>query len=191
MVDNFTLLADFIAPNDTLLADDNFYFLQLIRRSKDTDGLPSKTFRDFYIRNSRDLLSHREEIIELCDFFDARAYLNVNVKSYEKCANYILKGFGDMYTNKSFAQCKGMFSSAAGQVSTRATNFQKVWFVDYDNDDEMDMSTIGWYYVNRNLRAYNVPTKNGMHFLVAPHDTRDCSFADKIQKHNPTLLYVS
>lgn len=190
MIDNFNLLSEFIKPNDSLLTEDNFYFLQLIRRSKDTEGLPSKTFRDFYIKNSQDLLARKDEIIEMCNFFNARAYFNPNVKSYEKCSLFMLKNLADAFTNKSFKQAKGMFTSAAGQVSTRDNKFEKVWIIDYDFEDENIYIDIPLYLARHNIKYNLIPTKNGIHYLVKPFDTRSCDFSEKLQKHNPTILYV-
>lgn len=190
MINNFNLLSEFIKPNDSLLTEDNFYFLQLIRRSKDTEGLPSKTIRDFYIKNSEDLLARKDEIIEMANFFNARAYFNPMPKSYEKCGLYMLKNMGDMFTNKSFKQAKGMFTSAAGQVSTRDSRFEKIWIIDYDKDEEPGSIDIMLYLKRRQLDYNLIATKNGLHYLVKPFDTRDCYFADKIQKNSPTLLYV-
>lgn len=189
MVDNFDLLANFISVNNEKLTDDNFYFLQLIRRSKDTAGLPSKTIRDFFIKNSADLLFRKDEIVEMCNFFNARAYFNPNVKSYEKCANYMLKTFGDMYTNKSFSQVKGMFTSAAGLVATRDTRFEKIWIIDYDYG-ELSLNEILDFILDNDIDYQDLKTKSGIHFLVNPFRTDICRFADKIQKHNPTILYV-
>lgn len=185
MVDNFNLLAEFIKPNDELLTEDNFYFLQLIRRSKDTEGLSSKTFRDFSIKNSQDLLDRKSEIIEMCEFFNARAYFNPNVKSYERCATHMLKSMEDSFANKSFNRTKGMFTSAAGNMSTRDTRFEKVWIIDYDwGEDTLDMIQ------SIPTTSFAVPTKNGTHFLTKPFRTDTYKYADKIQKHNPTILYV-
>lgn len=189
MINNFNLLSEFIKPNDSLLTEDNFYFLQLIRRPKDT-GLPHKTFRDFYIKNSQDLLNKKDEIVDLCNYFNARAYFNPNVKSYEKCSLFMLKNLADAFTNKSFKQAKGMFTSAAGQVSTRDSRFEKVWIIDYDKDEEPGSIDIMLYLKRRQLDYHLIATKNGLHYLVKPFDTRDCYFASKIQKHNPTVLYV-
>lgn len=189
MIDNFNLLSNFIKPNDALLTEDNFYFLQLIRRSKDTEGLPSKTFRDIYIQNSQDLLARKDEIIELCNFFNARAYFNPNVKSYEKCANYMLKNMGDMYTNKSFKQAKGMFTSAAGVVATRDTRFEKVWIIDYDEGENSYLDILMELH-DRNIDYMMLPTKNGTHFLTHPFRTDTSIITCDIQKHNPTILYV-
>ena len=188
MIDNFNLLTDFIKPNDELLTPDNFYFLQVIRRSKDS-GLSSKTFRDYYIKDSQDLLSRKDEIIDMCNHFQARAYLNVNVKSYERCATLMLSVMADMFKNKSFNSAKGMFTSAAGQVSTRCIRFKKVWIIDYDNGDICQNALID-FLCGDGIRFDSFPTPNGMHFLTSPFDTRNFKYGDKLQKHNPTVLYV-
>ena len=64
MVNNFTQLANFISKNDSQLTPDNFYFCQIIRRSKDTPGKSSTTLKDFYIKNSQDLLDKADLIKE-------------------------------------------------------------------------------------------------------------------------------
>lgn len=186
MIDNFEALANFIAHNDSKLTEDNFYFLQIISRAK--DGGINKTIKDFHIHNSEDLLLKKYEIQTTCEAFNARAYFNPNVKSYEKCTHEVLKRISEVIPNKQFSATKGLFSSAAGLVSTRDTKFDKVWIVDYDFNEEKEFYFDN-YLVNEGIDFTQIETKNGFHFLTKPFDLRNCPFADKIQKHNPTLLY--
>lgn len=189
VIDNFLTLANFIAPNDSKLTEDNFYFLQIIRRAKDGTGT-NTTIRDFYIKNSQDLLAKQADIISFCEMFGARAYFNPNVKSYEKCTYEVLKRLSEVIGNKQFKATRGLFSSAAGLVSTRDGTFDKVWIVDYDHGEgPVDSFEMVKYFCVNGISYEELHTKSGIHFLTKPFDLRNCPFSSTIQKHNPTLLY--
>lgn len=154
MIDNFETIANYIKNNET--TEDNFYFCQIIRRNKDNNA-GNLTVRDFYIKNSEDLLNKKADIISFCKMFGARAYINVNVKSYEKCTLEVLKRLAEVISNKQFKATRGLFSSAAGLVSTRDTKFDKVWLIDYDNGDNLEQ--IERYLAYNQIQFTQIETK--------------------------------
>lgn len=187
MVNNFKELSNFIKKNDSNLTDDNFYFCQVIRRNKDNQG-GNKTIRDFYIKDSEDLLNKQDDIIAFCEMFGARAYFNPNVKSYKKCHISVMKRMVSLIETEDYKACRGLFSSAAGLVETRDTYFDKIWLIDYDHGD--NLTQIELYLAYSEILFTQLETKNGFHYLVKPFRLDLCPFSDKIQKHNPTLLYI-
>lgn len=190
MINNFLTLTSFLSQQEfvTELTDDNFYFLQIIQRKKDGHEKDARVIKDFYIKDCDDLLMRETEIIAYCEEFNARAYLNPNVKSYKKCSLDVLKCLAEVITNEQFPATKGLFSSAAGKISTRDTRFEKIWIVDYDNEDN-NFNEVDCTLIDLNVILEVLTTKNGFHYLVKPFRLDLCPFANKVQKHNPTLLY--
>lgn len=189
MVDNFNKILSMLGQ-DELLSEDNYYHVQVLKRGKDSNETGSRLIKDYYIRNASSLISNSIEIKTLCDTFGARAYINVNVKSWKKTYSFVLKRMGDIFDNNNYSSMKSILSSAAGNVSTRDKNFDKVWIIDYDEDDTYDLEGIKLYLYGNNISYIQIPTKNGLHLLVNPFRLDMCPFSDKVHKHNPTILYI-
>ena len=72
--------------------DDYFYHLQILKRKKDCEEHEKKgnnnarCIKTYYITSIEELDSKKNEIIALCEMFTARAYINLNAKSFEKVA---------------------------------------------------------------------------------------------------------
>ena len=83
MIDNFEQIETLLSFDDP----DLFYHLQIIRRGKDHPNLvaANRTIKTYYIDNNEKLSKIKQEIIDLCEYFGARAYINLAPKSYRKC----------------------------------------------------------------------------------------------------------
>ena len=94
-VDNFDLLSEVLLFKEDLrpeLADDVFYMVQILTRTKDTGEKP-KHIRTMFVESREYLMSHKDFIVKLCEAFNARAYINVNPSSYKKC---VLQSFNEL-----------------------------------------------------------------------------------------------
>ena len=65
-----------------------FYFLQILQRRKENPELHgnSKVIKTYYVDNYRYYTDIQEEVIKLCQFFNARAYFGINPRSYKNTA---------------------------------------------------------------------------------------------------------
>ena len=83
-VDNFYLIKKHIHSSDS----NEFYMLQIMRRTKDQKGYDGKhkqsIIKSYFISSVEYLESKRDEIVGLCEMFNARAYINLNKKSYKQ-----------------------------------------------------------------------------------------------------------
>ena len=88
IVDNFEQIKKLLVFE----TDDYFYHLQILKRKKDCEEHEKKgnnnarCIKTYYITSIEELESKKNEIITLCELFTARAYINLNAKSFEKVA---------------------------------------------------------------------------------------------------------
>ena len=181
-------------------SDDDFYHLQIIKRKKEHPDLGSNNvvIKTYYIQSVEYLEMKFNEIQSLCDFHNARAYINLNVRSFEKTAFQMLKKTTDIIMNKDFKAARKAFESVCG---ASATTRDKKWIIDIDEPVVSPLMLAHISYkcmpisegVNDSKIYAIIPTKNGHHIITKPFDVRE--FAMKypdieIHKNNPTILYV-
>ena len=203
MTDNINYLKKIMDFGD----DDKFYYLQILARKKDNpDGKSVKTVKDYYISNEKYFDEHVEQIKELCDLFNARAYLRLNRRSWEQVARkmnvYMAK---DVLENKNYPYSRKVFSKACGRTHCEEN---AIWIIDLDRDDfhswghfENTMYTIETY-IKDLIKKENVlgrkiigsvETPNGVHILTNPFNRKKFNEVfDNIDIHdnNPTILYA-
>jgi hypothetical protein len=92
-VDNFNRIGDILSFS----SEDDFFYVVVIKRGKDnnfseeihSEVLPGKPeaslyLKGFVITSYEDVLKKREEIISLCEENNARAYITINARSFER-----------------------------------------------------------------------------------------------------------
>jgi len=173
---------------------DEFYFLQIIKRKKDNPEIGSNSWiiKTYYIISSEHLENLMPEIISLCNFHNARACINLNVRSFEKIAFHTMKKISDIIMNRDFKSVRSAYDSVCGEFGSGKN---KKWLIDIDNnDEELDRR------IQENINkcppdgmkiVASIPTKNGHHLITLPFDLREFKFTDlDIHKNNPTILYI-
>ena len=200
-VDNFDLISKVFKFKEDLspeIANDRFYMLQIMTRTKDTGEKP-KHIRTMFVESREYLMSHKDMIVKLCEMFNARAYISVNPSSYKVCAIKAFKELADIVENENYKGLLSLPETLAGRYS--AAGEDKKWVVDLDN--VRDASDIKFYvdfiaeeYRTGKGRANGtidvIPTVSGSHLLVSPFDVRGFKGAFPlidIHKDSPTLLY--
>ena len=188
MVDNFELLRDLYDNNPSSGDEDTFLFGQIMGRKKDGARFvksSSRIIKDLVFRSPEDFDNKKDEIIEMCEMFGARAYLNINPRSYKAvtiemaglCLDYIRKG--------SECASRTAFATVCGRIKPK----HGYWVIDVD--DLAELESISDLVPNPVLR---VPTVNGVHIISGGFDLRELrdKFPDvDIHKNNPTMLYFN
>ena len=180
--------------------DGDFYMIQIMQRGKDqNDGRPSSAIRiikSYFVESIEYLEGRREEIKALCEFFNARACINLNKKNFEQTAFKGLRIMTDIICTKEYHSIRSLFESACGQ--TGACDKNKTWIIDIDTNDETEVSKI--------IEALNqcepldsekvvarIPTPHGSHLIVRPFNKKTFSklYVSPIDIHDgtPTVLY--
>lgn len=200
MIDNFKQIETLLSFDDS----DLFYHLQIIRRGKDHPNLAAanRTIKTYYIDNSEKLSKIKQEIIDLCEYFGARAYINLAPKSYRKCTMQCISDMAKRAMDGDFKKIYKCWNTVVGYIKSDKPH----WIIDVDGPTngcisefiEYECEPLHYtkYYLNKvyesKIYAY-IPTKNGYHIITKPFNLKQ--FKDKypdidVHKNNPTILYI-
>ena len=196
-VDNFDLIKKHIYSSDS----NEFYMLQIMRRTKDQKGYDGKhkqsIIKTYFVSSVEYLDSKRDEIVGLCEMFNARAYINLNKKSYKQVSLKALEILAGKIAHEEY-DIRSLFESASGQ--TGACDGLKTWIVDFDSKDldELDrikniIDSIEPKGVSKIVET--IPTRHGYHLITRPFNKKAFyeMYNESIDIHdnNPTILYVN
>lgn len=191
MIDNFEQIKSYL----DFESSDVFYYVQIIKRRKENPDLKVNNYmiKSYTIKSIDYLDLKKEEIITLCKLHNARAYINLNKRSFEKCAYHSMKKLTDVILAKSFVSAKKVFDSVA---SSHSSDKEKKWLIDVD---DMDFpSPLMMAHIDHNCKPYGnkivgvIRTVNGCHLITKPFNI--VQFREKypdveVKKNSPTLLF--
>lgn len=200
MIDNFELIKPFFYFNE---ANDMFLHCQVIRRGKDHPDLPAanRTIMQYFVTSREHLEKLRPEIIHLCEYFGARAYINLAPRDNNAVTKLAHFKMAERIYNGDFKKPWKIFSSAVGECKSRAPR----WIVDIDEDMFSNKEQIkDWIYQIgldfgkhkvdiQTIILAEIPTKSGVHLITIPFNLQ--KFKEKysnidVHKNNPTILYI-
>lgn len=197
-VDNFDLIKNHINTSED---GSEFYMLQIMRRSKDQKGYDGKrkqsVIKSYFISSPEYLDAKRDEIIKLCEMFNARAYINLNKKSYKQVTLKALEILAGKIAHEDYA-IKTLFESACGQ--TGSCDGLKTWLVDFDSKDLDELERVKLIIDSIEPKGIEkivetVPTRNGYHLITRPFNKKEFyeMYNEKIDLHdnNPTILFMN
>lgn len=183
-INNLGILLDSKIINFDNFNDDWFYQIFILKRKKDDSGLKknSSLIKSYRVSNLEYLNRKlEEEIIPLCDFFKARAMINVNMKSYRKVAFESLKKLAEEISQEHYKAGLDKLITSAGSTTGMVENKSKNWIIDLDSKDEKYKQEIIRIINSKDmLRGYNdgdndriigiIPSKSGYHLVSNPFD---------------------
>lgn len=197
-VDNFDLIKKHIHTSDD---GSEFYMLQILKRTKDQKGYEGKrkqsTIKSYFISSPEYLEAKREEIIGLCEMFNARAYINLNKKSYKQVSLKALEILAGKIAHEDY-NIKSMFESACGQ--TGACDGLKTWLVDFDSKDLNELEIVKNIIESVEPKGVDkivetVPTLHGYHLITRPFNKRMFNelynVSIDVHDNNPTVLFMN
>lgn len=200
MIDNFEQIETLLSFDDP----DLFYHLQIIRRGKDHPNLvaANRTIKTYYIDNNEKLSKIKQEIIDLCEYFGARAYINLAPKSYRKCTMQCISDMAMRAKDGDFKKIYKCWNTVVGYVKSD----YPMWIIDVDGPTDGCISEFIEYeceplkyHIEGPHKIYDfkiydyIKTKNGYHIITKPFNLKQ--FKDKypdidVHKNNPTILYI-
>ena len=196
MINNFKQITELLEFGSR----DDFYFLQIIQRKKDNPNVKgtnnnSRVIKTYYIHSIEYLLEKEEEIINICNLFNARAGINLNRRSYKKCALQTARLILDQIANQDDNHAMNAFNSVCGRYSNEN---DKKWIidVDYPEKDELNLQAGGMAMLLTPIQPKGekvitkINTKNGFHLITTPFNIEEFRklFPDlDIHKNNQTI----
>lgn len=209
MVNNFGLISGLLKWD----SPDDFYFLQILQRNKEHPNLGNnnRRIREYYIHNIQQLDESELEILQLCNTFNARAYIHVNRRNRRQVALEMLALLAHNIKSSQYEGISRIYESICGKHHSQK---DKTWVVDVDTKDKAVVFQVTELIANmRGAETagtmledmHIIPTKNGYHVITPAFNSK--TFAEmlpeltkkqsphhgaivEIHKNNPTLLYV-
>lgn len=196
MVDNWEIIKPLLKFDNK----EEFYFLQIIQRKKDFEAGQqrlgrnnnNRLIRAYYIYNIEYFDFIKDEVVKLCNLFNARAGINLNRRNDKDVALKCLEILAiSLRKNDEFSGVSKIYNSACGKENST----DKLWIVDLDKQDLEFILQIK-EHLNSVMPEGNkiiaeIPSKSGLHFITSRFDRQTFSqvFPNlEIHTNNPTLL---
>ena len=204
MIYNFPKVKKFLNFDN----EGDFYYLQIIQRKKENPDLSKseKVIKNYYIENLEYLERKQNEIIKLCDNFNARAYLRLNRRNYKDLTYRMNKLLAKYMHSKQYRATMTIWDKVCGRYHAEDN---KLWIIDLDDivgdEGKKDMGRL-CFLINQ-LQPVDVetkvqavlPSKNGFHIISTVFNVKrfnelidkyDFQLDAQIHKDNPTNLYI-
>ena len=189
MVNNFIPLSRLF---DKLDNENDFYFVQIIKRKKENPDSPSSSIiRSFYFYNKEEFINSESKIIELCEKNNARAYFWVNPKNSVGVAYACIDKIVDLLRQNQTRCISSVYDSVVGNTNT--SRYEKLWLVDIDTKE--------WEFICKIKRILNecrgkdedkvkmtLFSVNGVHLITTRFDR--LQFSQKLAINNIDNLDV-
>lgn len=194
-IDNFSHIEKLL----TFTSEDDYYFVQIIKRRKDNPsmGKGTATIKEYYIDNIDYYNQKKKDIIELCNKYNARATIRLNKRSFKKTAHKMLIDIAQKIEQEQYKAVRNSFASMAGKY---ADDEDKKWIVDLDDIYALAPNIKGIENVINKSEPLNkkkliacIPSKTGVHLITRPFDMRQLKTDIpelEIKKDSPTNLYI-
>lgn len=200
MIDNFDQIRDALVFDVTGMG---YYFLEILARRKDfPPGADVKDRRVYgtYFITSREMLDRIEpEVKLLCSQHNARAYINMSMKSMRTTTMLLMRGCLDMVENSDYHRLPSRLASAAGQCPG-VKSFRR-FLVDVDSMNIGDLDRVrGAVEKSGGEIVLQLETPGGWHLVTQPFNVgafnenakEDLAAGLVTIKHNsPTVLFYA
>lgn len=194
MIDNINIIKELLKFKN----EGDFYFLIILKRKKDQpegerDNHQSvRTIKTYCVDSIEYLEKRYDEIKQLCEIFNARAYIHIQKQNHNDVGLEMLSELAQRIKNGVTIQTH-LFDSVVGKLKT----YEKRWIVDIDTKNKSIIDSIvdciiDCKPVGGKIQAI-IPTKSGVHLITDRFDVMEFkkSFPDvDIQKKNPTVLFI-
>ena len=198
MIDNFEQIRSMLK-----FEDDYFYFIQIIQRKKEHPevGANNRIIRSYMISNEEKFDKNGPEIVQMCEMFNARAYIHLNRRKWSKVALECLRHNAELIANGQHEGIKSSLETIVGRNNSEPRK-SKTWIIDIDMNDYNVLNKIGT--ILNNIKPIEddkwidtIPTKNGFHMITKPFNRAEFNKYMQLQGDvpdvhidNPTILFI-
>lgn len=207
IVDNFELIGKTFLPKE-IFNPDAFWDIRVIKRRKENPDLEKNSvlITSYQVQTRKELNDLKIHILKKCIDNNARAYINLNAKSYKKLAYQSLKAIADIIAEERYKDIKKVIDQTIGSGSNMKlqASWMKNWVVDVDSFDREFIDKVKELIESsmeseKRIVKYEIPTINGVHIITSPFNCK--KFSDdfrifmpdvevpEIKKDQPTLLF--
>jgi hypothetical protein len=197
MINNFKQIKSLLK-----FEEDYFYFIQIIQRKKEIPDLGSnnRVIRSYMISSLEKLEKNEPEIIQMCEMFNARAYIHLNRRKWSRISLECLRHNAELIANGQHDGIKSSLETVIGRNNCEPKG-EKTWIIDIDDAEHPSQFTLMMAFIDFGCEPKTdhekiiatIPTKNGFHFITKPFNNQ--TFSERypeidIHKDNPTVLYI-
>jgi hypothetical protein len=192
VINNFNQIQEFCDFPDPEV----YYFGQIIQRRKDNPhiGPDNIIIKDFYIYSKEDFDKVKSVLVPICDALNARAYIHLNKRRLKNTAFEMLEILSDRLRKEEYKSLKSIYATASGVAKKDS---DKKWIIDLDGElaEGKNLNSvikfIGSLSPVGSKVLMEVKTKNGVHLITKPFDSRlfELRYTIGIHKNDPTILY--
>ena len=190
MIDNFELIKPLFYFNE----DNNMFFhCQIVQRNKDhKPNKVSKTLiKSYLIRSKQQLEALKDEIILLCEYYKARAYINISGKCFIDVNKRLLAQLAMYNYNNNIGIINP--NKLVNSTVSKTKSENPKWIIDVDdltlkNDIYTWLRNLGW----DEYQIIEIPTVQGCHFITSKFHVRNFQNifpTVDVHKNASTLLY--
>ena len=159
--------------SDVTTVTDKVLLGRIIRRRKENPDDPRGEYivKRYSFATKEKFVEAQEEIKNLCRMFNARFYLNVNIKSMKEIAFDIAEIIPGLLRKEQYYFVRRIFDNTAD--ANKGLRDHRMWIFDIDNKEHL--GPVVKYLVDMGTADKLVdiiPTINGAHILIEPHDVR-------------------
>lgn len=140
MIDNFEKIYDFL--NFESIVDDECYSVYVVIRGKD-QKIPSNVFdivKTYLITSIEQLKDKEEEIKKLCEFFNARAYIDVTKRKRRNFLLKVIECIADSISRNTNESFERIFENSCKRCHIPFGETR--WLVDIDTKEEIEIKKI-------------------------------------------------
>ena len=186
-VNNFQYIEKFLQPTN----ENDFWFAQIIKRKKDNPDMnrSERIIKSYNIKDYEHLIHFKEEIQSLCDYHNARFYLNLNVRDLKLCHIRLIQALMNNIAQDTYSSIYSKVDSIFG--STTSPGRTKYWIADIDEKDYDMVNELKDAIDNCNNKESTIlETLNGFHIICEPFNRKEIVFKE-IKINSPTLIYFN
>lgn len=177
-VDNFKLIEDLLCKNldntNITTNSDKVLLGRIIRRKKENPEDPRQEYivKRYTFANVERFKEVQDEIKQLCHMFNARFYVSTNIKSMKDIAFDVSERVPTLIRNEQYYFFRRIFDDVAD--ANHGIKGHRLWI--FDIDDKSHVNIVLDYLIQNGMLAQHfagmIPTINGAHILMRPHDIR-------------------
>lgn len=185
MIDNRLLVAPFVPE---VFDGDTFLYTELLDRRKRSGNNRGRIVRTYYHRDRADFLDQCEQIAQLCEAAQVRAYTRLQPRSFKLVGKAYVKIILEAALSDNWQGMRHAYSKACGTTPP----LEKLWLFDCDTAAERE-SVLA--VLPGEFLVAELPSRKGCHLIAKPFNLAKLvpwfnTTGVQIHRDNPTNLYI-